>query len=555
MGCLCLRKEESAEDTETESAFLPDILSVLPFTFKATSVKSTTYQSEYNDTLLEHNIGVTPPRGILKQTSWMDSQREFSWMSRQPTFTYTSSLAQVVQFKLGNELICMSWNMSHKSQNTPFDYYCDYRTMGVNDVDSAVADILWDVSRVFFMLNDPWELPRKTFLNQVVPSHLLSENVLKAYCTSSKIEHPKWMETKNFANNSVHEFMTTISCLDKVSLEKMHLRSFLRATNPLRQNYDPQAYIQMIAQKPTLLPLLILDSLHLMIIKFTFYLLGSNIKRAFSEYEDENQIETFNRFLNNIAVNNLTVPKLFEDSKVRLYEKWNSVFQESNKMRQILQKVERANADIVFLQKVSEYVFTELKSALASQYSIFPTEYPSEVMETTMICLLNDTVQSVEPRKEKRVDSLNFALLCTSSKIKYYVGVVCLPGGEDRGQARRRPAIKLTKMLGGNTAAIIGGEFNEDLTTFDNPVTKYMLKTYNGIDHTQKAPLAWTINPTRSYLQFNMALADRQEESVSNGIFSSFPLVGEAFTDFTYSGLENPSSNGAIFQKINLSVL
>lgn len=560
MGCFCTVKEppevyESESESEYSGLYLPNIKATLPFQTRSRRT-SPTLQSEYNDTLLERwptGFELTPSMENLRQIS--TRSRDQSFLSRQPTLTYTSSLAQYVQFKLGTELFCMSWNMNHDLYSTPFDFYCDFRTMQVSEIDSVMVEIIWDISRVFFFLENPSELCSKTLLSQVVPSCLLSEDVLKAFSIASEIKKQKWSKVMNFPNYSLYDFLMAAEGLGKGSLSQMDLQQGLRATNPLRQNYDPEAVIHLIAEDVLLLPLLIVDSLHLMIVKLTVFLLRNNIEKAFSEYELNDQIETFKRFLENPWQNSLGIPKLFASTKERLYEKWNSIFEDTNKIRQILSKVDQTNADIIFLQQIRKGVFVELSNELANQYVIFPSKFPSEELETSAILVLRDAIQLVQPRKEKRIDHMNFAVLCSCSQILFYVGVVSLPPGEDSGQERRNLAIKLRKMIGGDTAAIIGGEFSEDLTVPDNPISKLMYKAYNGIDHNQNEPLSSHIHRTRTHAQFDFAMAENEDTSVSNCIFSTFPLVGDAFSDFRCGIEENPTKHGPVYQRISPMVL
>lgn len=81
-----------------------------------------------------------------------------------------------------------------------------------------------------------------------------------------------------------------------------------------------------------------------------------------------------------------------------------------------------------------------------------------------------------------------------------------------------------------------------------------MLKRYNGIDHTQEEPLVFSVNRTRTNLQFQVTKSDKQDKGVDDGIFSSFPLVGEAFTNFIQTGTDNPSDHGPVFQRIMLGL-
>merc|ERR1719410_677751 len=138
-----------------------------------------------------------------------------------------------------------------------------------------------------------------------------------------------------------------------------------------------------------------------------------------------------------------------------------------------------------------------------------------------------------------------------SSGIVFWIGCVALSPGDSSSmsQIRQKEATTLLKKIG-KYSAIIGGLFNEDLTALENPVAQIMLRKHNGIDHTQEEPLVFSVNRTRTNLQFEIRRSDKQDKGVQDGIFASFPLVGEAFTDFQHSGLENPSDHGPVFQRI-----
>merc|ERR1719193_2758021 len=98
--------------------------------------------------------------------------------------------------------------MKHDSYSTPFDFYSNLRSMRVGELDTMIVGIIWDLSRLFFCLKNPSELCHKTLLSQVVPSCLLSEDVLKAFSLATEIEKHNWSKIMNFPNYSLYDFFT-----------------------------------------------------------------------------------------------------------------------------------------------------------------------------------------------------------------------------------------------------------------------------------------------------------------------------------------------------------
>jgi len=305
---------------------------------------------------------------------------------------------------------------------------------------------------------------------------------------------------------------------------------------------------------PTILPVLILDFLHVLVIRFSGFLIDNKLQLAFSEFEPEDQIERLAAYCEQQVDIELSLPEKFLHSKKKLYRKWNLIFHERNKILQLAKKAEQTKTDIILLQQVTQAAYSELVDQMSRSFFILPTKFPEKQNEITAICLRKTTVKPEENSKLKYVNEKNFIALCRSSNILYYIGVVNLTPGENRGALRKKQAVNIRRILGKDTPAIVGGNFNEDLTAMDNPVAKIMLNGYNGIDHTQEESLVFSVNRTRTHLQFELAKSEQQDKGVEDGIFSSFPLVGEAFTNFIQTGMDNPSDHGPVFQRIMLGL-
>merc|ERR1719285_1110231 len=108
--------------------------------------------------------------------------------SAKSPLTYLSSLQQVIKFRIGGELLCMTWNIHHESDDTPFGYYCDFRKLNIGERDCMYIEIIWDVARAFFETHPPVEMAVKATLRRIVPSYLLTANVLRNFCRVAKLE-------------------------------------------------------------------------------------------------------------------------------------------------------------------------------------------------------------------------------------------------------------------------------------------------------------------------------------------------------------------------------
>jgi len=493
---------------------------------------------EFNDTMIKRS----------------DTFSVYSRPSSQNILTY-SSLPQEVTYKVGNELICMSWNLNHAPDCSPFDFYSDFRNLEVPESEFVSIQLLWDVARVFRCTSNPTEFCRTAKLKSVVPSDLLSHKALTSFCERAKILDKERDTVMQFPQMTLYMFMLALAfdtdhdgiLHNSSSFLKMHQRFRRRASNPLQPDYSCDAYKKLLHQDPSLLPLLILDSLHALMIRFSSFLMYNNLQRAFSEYETPEQVEQLLLYSSQNSPSDLSLPRQFVNICNLLWQKWKTVFGNENKVRQIVVKMERNNVDIVLLQNIRRGLYKELKSELTGRYLILPADFPVEVGKTSIICLKTDTVL-VEKEEKNSINHSNFAVLCRSSEILYYVAVVSLTPGQACGEIRKQEATSFKRLLGKSKPVIIGGYFNEDLTLLSNPVARIMLKTYNGIEHNQE--LACTIKAKRTNLQFQVTKSDENEKGVDNGIFSSFPFAGNASTDFLYPGRDNPCDCGPIFQRM-----
>jgi len=570
MGCLCSAKQEVPEE-DIEEPVIEQVRLSTNEGFDDSMIDLKISGTEYDFTLFNSltlrsnwTSGLVAPHDNQKLLI-NDMMREETFRSsgsqRKPTLSFACSLAQTVQFQIGNELLCMTWNIHNDIDATPFEFYCDFRTLGLKERDSVSIEILWDVARVFLFIANPTELCLKTALKSVLPVFLI--NACGDFCEAVELQEDEKKQVMNLPNTSLHDFVNAFSYNEdsnklfhkKFSFLQLHQGHHDRKSSPLRPGYDPAAFKWLLERDPKLLPLLILDFLHVLVIRFSGFLIQNKLRKAFSEFTPEDQIQRLVEYSEQQGDSiQLTLPKQFLNSRHRLYAKWNKIFRDSNKIQQVWKKASLVQADIIMLQQVTPGSYRELENIASEEFNVLPEKFPEKEDEATVLCIRRSTVNLEKDSKIKYLNQQNFAVLCRSSDILYYVCVVNLTPGETCGDLRKKEAIKLMRSLGRNTPTIVGGNFNEDLTAVDNPVAKIMLKQYNGIDHTQDEPLVFSVNRTRTNLQFQVAKSDQQDKEVDDGIFSSFPLVGEAFTDFVQTGAENPSDHGPVFQRIMLGI-
>jgi len=570
MGCFCSSKpEERNEEDVGETVVEQMTISNSGYDDSMIDLKISGMEydfSQFNSLTLRSNwnSGIIAPHNDNQKLLIGDMMREETFRSsgsqRKPTLSFACSLAQTVQFQIGNELLCMTWNIHHDTEATPFDFYCDFRNLGLKERDSVSIEILWDVARVFLYITNPSELCLKTPLKSVLPDFLIS--ACDDFCEVAKLEADEKKQVMNLPDTSIHDFVAAFVYNEdsnklfqnQFCFHQLHRKNLDRKSSPLRPGYDPAAFNELLVKDSSLLPLLILDYLHVLVIRFSGFLIQNKLRKAFSEFTPEAQIDRLVAYSEQQGTSiELTLPKQFLTSRHRLYTKWSRVFRDSNKIQQIWKKASQSQADIILLQQVTPGAFKELLNIVSEEFTILPGNFPDKQDETTVICIRRSTVEETES-EIKYLNKQNFAVLCRSSDILYYICVVNLTPGKASGNLRKKETLKLMRGLGKNTPTIVGGNFNEDLTALDNPVAKLMLKRYNGIDHTQEEPLAFSVNRTRTNLQFQVDRSDQQDRGVDDGIFSSFPLVGEAFTDFVQTGTENPSDHGPVFQRIMLGL-
>jgi len=563
MGSVCIKKAPDREeffgyDVDSESQGYDDSIIFLESKTEHdfTNFNTNTVRSCWNPAAELHSKILTGKDHLLKANTLRSCGTD-----RRPTLSYVSSLSQLVQFQLGKELLCMTWNIHNDKNSTPFEYYCDFRAIGLKERHSVTMEIIWDVARVFLSTSDPTPLCKTTKLNEILPQFLVY--AFDDFSVAANIQGKEKEQVRGFPNASICDFLTshfynrgTRKMLQNhYSFIQLHRRNRGRKTSPLRLNYEPLEFKKLLKVDPTVLPLLILDFLHFLVINFSAFLIENQLQKAFTEYEPKEQLEELVAyFKQHEDRNDLWLPKLFLTSRRKLYNKWNLVFTERNKIKQLLNKAFETQTDIILLQQVTKLDYKVMLEKMSEQFYILPKEFPVLQKEITVICLKKTAVQVKKDTKIKYLNEQNFVVQCLSDDILFYVGVVNLTPGESCREVRKKEALRLRRALGENTPVIVGGNFNEDLTGQENSVAQIMLKNYNGIDHTQEQPLVFSVNRRRSNLQFEVAKSDYQDQGVNDGIFSSFPLVGEAFTNFIQTGKDNPSDHGPVFQRIMLAL-
>jgi len=529
--------------------------------FNMASPSVTGFTGEYNDTVIKPSQSVFSNRGVsMRSEGLLDTPSQ-----RRPTLTYTSSLCEKnPKFRMGKELLIMTWNIHHDSDCTPFDFYCDFRNLSLKERDAVSIEILWDVARVFFYPDAPSGVCSETLLKDLVPKFLLDEKQLKQYVEKAGMDEDEKKEVMNYPDTTLHTFLMAHALQDDTKMKrnqncsfiKTHLKNDKRKSSPLRPAYSAGAVKDLLVSDPTMLPVLILDSLHTLVIQFSHFLIDNQLRKAFSEFEPQEQIERVKEFLEKRDSENLVLPQPFKSTRERLYGRWKAVFQSSNKIKQVASKVSVSGADIVLLQRVSQEAYQEVKKEAAfgnpNEWAVVPDKFPANVKETTCMCLRKATIEP-DVSKKKVVETQNFYVPCKSEEgINFLCGVASLTPGAGCGAIRTKEAQRLARFVSkkNKNSVVLGGLFNEDLTALENQVSMTLLRKFNGIDHTQEEPLAFSVNRTRTNLQFEIRKADKQDKGVQDGIFATFPLVGEAYTDFQHSGLENPSDHGPVFQRV-----
>jgi len=498
---------------------------------------------------------------IIKNPEWMMEFDDLS-MDFEPSLissdcsastldTNTSSLRQIVKFKIGGRLLCMSWNMQHDFKSTPFDFY--WNPWGVNwlrDDERILIAKTWDVAQVLLKPEEPSELSRTIKIKAIIPSFLLAPQTVEKFYNSNESSVG---EATKLSRTSIHDFLLSVSDRNGVFREvfNTHSKHRQRITSPLQPVYHPAGFQQLLEEDISLLPILLLDSLHVFIIRFTSFLIREELEEEFFYCSSDKQIELLSSYnAGATSENNLRLPREFVAMKMRLFKNWNSRFEAKNIVQQIQAKA--IAVDIIFLQRVKEDVYNELAKQLSGVYSIIPNKFPAGEKDVTVTCLLNSTVHLQGRKKQTQMDQHNFAVLCKSYDIQYYVGAVCLTNNYSSCVKRKR-LTKLLRSIGTTRPLILGGDFGFDLSANDNADARTTLKNYNGINYDQKSPFKSLISRTSTHLNFQARMGGKPFVGVPDGIFSSFPLVDDAFTDLNCWG-ENISDRAPIFQEIQLGL-
>merc|ERR1719285_322695 len=240
---------------------------------------------EFNDTVLRPST-----RALSHDEKFNDTQLSLSRFNslresyRKKSIGFASSLAQVLKFNIGNELLCMTWNLHHAAEGTPFDFYCDFRTIGLKEHDTVMIEIIWDIARVVLYTDLPTKLCEETLLSDCVPSLLLSHETCSKFCTSAEISSEEAALVMAYHSTKLNDFLLAHSYKnDGNALRKrfnfinLHKKNVTRATTPLFVNYNADGYEPLLKKDPTLLPLLILDSLHVLVINLSVFLIENQL--------------------------------------------------------------------------------------------------------------------------------------------------------------------------------------------------------------------------------------------------------------------------------------
>jgi len=214
MGCLCSAKQEVPEE-DIEEPVIEQVRLSTNEGFDDSMIDLKISGTEYDFTLFNSltlrsnwTSGLVAPNDNQKLLI-NDMMREETFRSsgsqRKPTLSFACSLAQTVQFQIGNELLCMTWNIHNDVDATPFEFYCDFRTLGLKERDSVSIEILWDVARVFLFVANPTELCLKTALKSVLPVFLI--NACDDFCEAVELQ-----EDEKKTGNESSEYIVTRLC-------------------------------------------------------------------------------------------------------------------------------------------------------------------------------------------------------------------------------------------------------------------------------------------------------------------------------------------------------
>jgi len=142
-------------------------------------------------------------------------------------------------------------------------------------------EIVWDVARVFLSTTNPTILSKRTVLNAILPPFLL--NAFENFIVAADIPEKERGLVMTFSRASIYDFLTS-HCYDinakkvlqnQFSFIQLHRKTRDRKSSPLRSNYDPAYFSKLVETNPTILPVLILDFLHVLVIRFSGFLIES----------------------------------------------------------------------------------------------------------------------------------------------------------------------------------------------------------------------------------------------------------------------------------------
>merc|ERR1719320_1512121 len=97
--------------------------------------------------------------------------------------------------------------MHHESTNTPFGYQCDFRNITLGDIESRYIEIIWDVASVFFDTATPSDMSNQFTLQQVVPSFLLTDKVLRSFSSVTQLADWERKRVTKYPVTSLTEFL------------------------------------------------------------------------------------------------------------------------------------------------------------------------------------------------------------------------------------------------------------------------------------------------------------------------------------------------------------
>merc|ERR1719433_2487949 len=460
-------------------------------------------------------------------------------------------------FKVGGEIMTMTWNLQDCDLISPFEFYMDLRDI-IGEQNYLLVRVLLDVARVYLSLNAPLPASETITLNQIIPAELLLPKHAETFIKTSNIDRSQaaCSFVRNYGSRTVRDFLIAHALVAESKnplqgrLSLPHLKTRMNTnSNPTLSSYKPKAYQTVLKDDPLMLPILIFDAIQLFVVNLSFWLTDNGMNVAFSEYGPEEQSTKANAFLQQWNLEAQNVDPKFVAIRNNLWKKWRNIFTSENKVTQVYNKVNSSKSDIVFFQGINKALFSQLKSNLKREFQLIPEKFPPENDSGENICVIacrKTAIKCKDLKIKKRGDRM-IAVRCTpaSSAIGFWACCMHLDG-----QRGFEDVKAFVRQFGHKQKLIIAGDFNKDLAT-SNDLSDYLLKSMNGIDHNQEAPLAYSVNKTRTNLQYQLQKGDLQDAGVKDGVFSTFPLLGQAFTDYNPQGgasRANPSDHCPVFQ-------